>query len=121
MDKSGTKESQKQDLQSATSHKQEFQQKHKTAWEFSFRKALNRNSNISNKIASVWVPFIGHLAAFPPANMVVKSRSTGGAATKGKNQKKVSGYNQEVIPFYMIENTFHPSFVTQSPHLKDTS
>ena len=51
----------------------------------------------------MWVPFIGHLAAFPPANMVVKSRSTGGAATKGKNQKKVSGYNQEVIPFYMIE------------------
>ena len=69
----------------------------------------------------MWVPFIGHLAAFPPANMVVKSRSTGGAATKGKNRKKVLGYNQEVIPICMIKNNFRPSFVAQIPQLKDIS
>ena len=96
----------KQDLQSATRHKQELQQKHKTSFPENSGIQLTHIFKILDKIASdlplkpyiFWTfwsqdwrvcgsPFIGHLAAFPAANMAVKSRSTGSGASKSNHPK----------------------------------
>ena len=106
----GTKGSEKQDLQSATSHKQEVGENHarKSSFceSFGIQLTLFKIGRISDEIASdlplkpnifwifwsrdcgcVWLPFIGHLAAFPAANMVVKSRSSGSGASKASHPK----------------------------------
>ena len=102
----GTKGSEKQDLQSATSHKQKHARKSSFCESFGIQLTLFKIGRISDEIASdlplkpnifwifwsrdcgcVWLPFIGHLAAFPAANMVVKSRSSGSGASKASHPK----------------------------------
>ena len=61
----------------------------------------HKNPHFFGPFVGVWVPFIGHLAAFPAANMVVKSRSTGSGASKS-NHPKFPGDQEMRWPGYNV-------------------